>query len=119
MIAGAGVGGACLSVRCGNAGGVAVDGADVDWAVEWSGEGSGTIGRANLDGTGVNQSFITGGKITPTGVAVDGAHVYWANYVGNTIGRADGDGTGVNQSCIAANSPLGVAVDLPTRNLTA
>ena len=37
-----------------------------------------TIGRANLDGTGADQSFITGAS-TPLGVAVDGAHVYWAN----------------------------------------
>ena len=37
-----------------------------------------TIGRANLDGTGVNQSFITGAS-SPHGVAVDGGHVYWAN----------------------------------------
>jgi len=44
---------------------------------------SGTIGRANLDGTGVNQSFITtaGGLV---GVAVDGAHIYWTNYGNDT-----------------------------------
>ena len=39
---------------------------------------TGTIGRANLDGTGVNQGFIGAGT-DPCGVAVDGAHVYWAN----------------------------------------
>ena len=37
-----------------------------------------TIGRANLDGTSVNQSFITGADC-PAGVAVDADHVYWAN----------------------------------------
>jgi hypothetical protein len=45
---------------------VAVDGAHLYWA----NAGDGTIGRANLDGTGVNQSFI-GGATGPCGVAVD------------------------------------------------
>jgi carbamate kinase len=42
----------------------------------WANSGRpGSIGRANLDGTGVNQTFITGAA-QPDGVAVDGAHVY-------------------------------------------
>ena len=53
--------------------GVAVDAAHVYWA----NLSTDAIGRANLDGTGVNQSFITGAN--PVGVAVDAAHVYWAN----------------------------------------
>lgn len=70
-----------------------------------------TIGRANLDGTGVNQSFITGAD-TPGHIAVDRNYIYWSNFNGNTIGRATLDGTGVNQSFIAtAVSPSGVAVD--------
>jgi virginiamycin B lyase len=44
----------------------------------WTSAATATVGRANLDGTGVDQSFITGAR-TPFGVAVDGAHVYWAN----------------------------------------
>ena len=47
---------------------VAVDGTHVYWADRYSR----TIGRANLNGTGVNHSFITGAN-RPTGVAV--AHV--------------------------------------------
>jgi hypothetical protein len=40
--------------------------------VYWANYGTGTtIGRANLDGTGANQSFITAANV-PTGVAVDG-----------------------------------------------
>ena len=74
-----------------------------------------TIGRANLDGTGVNQSFV-GGATDPCGVAVDAAHLYWANRTpsatrGTAIGRANLDGTGVNHSFIPANGPCGVAVD--------
>src|SRR5438876_1031872 len=50
-----------------------------------------SIGRANLDGTGIDQSFITGASGKSTyGVAVDGAHIYWTNS-GNSgsIGRAN------------------------------
>jgi virginiamycin B lyase len=84
--------------------GVAVDNAHVYWT-----NPSQTIGRANLEGTGVNQSFIAG-TTGLTGVAVDDAHVYWASDAG--IGRANLDGTGVNQSFIAsAGDPIGVAVD--------
>jgi streptogramin lyase len=73
----------------------------------------GTIGRANLDGTGADQSFITSGfGSTPIGVAVDGSHVYWTNFAQNTIGRANLDGTGADQSFITGGSaPNGVAVD--------
>jgi hypothetical protein len=38
--------------------------------VYWANNGAGTIGRANLDGTGVNLRFIRG-VTYPFGVAVD------------------------------------------------
>ncbi len=60
---------------------------------------SGTIGRANLDGTGVQEAFISG-LTGPTGIAVDGTHIYWVNGATPTIGRANLDGTGVNQDFI-------------------
>jgi hypothetical protein len=79
--------------------------------IYWANETANTIGEANLDGTGVNQSFITGANL-PFGVAVDGQHIYWANDGSNTIGEANLDGTGVSQSLITgANAPVGVAVD--------
>jgi sugar lactone lactonase YvrE len=60
--------------------------------VYWANAGNGTIGRANLDGTGANQSLI-GGVGTPCGVAVDAAHIYWANDSGSgAIGRSNLDG---------------------------
>jgi virginiamycin B lyase len=69
------------------------------------------VGRANLDGTGANQSFIPV-PAAASGVAVDGSHVYWANPAAGTIGRANLDGTGVNESFIAgASKPQYVAVD--------
>jgi virginiamycin B lyase len=89
--------------------GVAADAAHV----YWTNSDSGTIGRANLDGTGVDQSFITGLN-APCGVAVDGAHVYWTNVLdnGGGIGRATLDGTGVDESFVAGlAAPLAVAVD--------
>ena len=70
---------------------MAVDGTHVYWA----NNASGTIGRANLDGSNPNQSFITGAN-APIGVAVDGAHVYWTNFpqsAGTGIGRANLDGS--------------------------
>jgi hypothetical protein len=93
-------------------------GAFVYWANNSvSGSPANSIGRANLDGTGANQSFITGAS-NPAGVAVDGAHVYWANFgsgAGNTIGRANLDGTGANQSFITTaagiTNPCMVAVN--------
>jgi virginiamycin B lyase len=81
--------------------------------VYWTNLDADTIGRANLDGTGVNQSFITGAS-DPAGVAVDATHVYWSNAGTDTgtIGRANLDGTGANQSFITgASGPAGVAVD--------
>jgi virginiamycin B lyase len=75
--------------------------------------GSGTtVGRANLDGTGVAPSFISGAR-GPVGVAVDGTHIYWANTFGSgTLGRSSLDGSGANQSfVVGAQTPCGVAVD--------
>src|SRR4249920_4219609 len=50
------------------------------------------IGRANLNGTGANQNFITGIGF-PIGVAVDPGHVYWADLHTDAIGRANLDGS--------------------------
>jgi len=76
----------------------------------------GIIGRANLDGSGVNQSFITEGQIS-LGVVVDGTHIYWANDASTvsgtiSIARANLDGSGANESFITfVDEPVGVAVD--------
>jgi len=68
---------------------------------------SGSIGRANLDGTGVDDAFIPfPSGFAPFAVEVDAAHIYWFNarttnpYERETIGRADLDGTGVDPSFI-------------------
>jgi virginiamycin B lyase len=77
--------------------------------VYWSNFGTNTIGRANLDGTGVDQSFVPRAD-EPCGVAVDASHVYWADT--DAVGRANLDGSGADQSFITGtNFPCGVAVD--------
>jgi len=74
-------------------------------------QGSDSIARANLDGTGVDQTFIPG-LSGADGVAVDTAHVYWGNSLINDIGRANLDGTGINESFIIGTTvTAGVAVD--------
>jgi len=79
--------------------------------IYWTNVGTNTIGRANLNGQNVNQSFINNAQ-APFGMAVDSSHIYWANHVGNTIGRAGLDGQNVNQSFITgAFRPYWVAVD--------
>jgi hypothetical protein len=78
--------------------------------VYWTNQGTNTIGRADLGGQNVNQSFISGAS-GPLGMAVDSGHVYWTNTSTNTIGRADLDGQNANQSfIIGASLPAGVAV---------
>jgi hypothetical protein len=76
-------------------------------------DGVSAIGRADLDGTDVDQSFITGAT-EPWGVAVDSNYVYWVNTGTGAIGRANLNGTDPDQSFIAgdpANVPEGIAVD--------
>jgi len=78
-------------------------------AVYWSNTKSDTVGRAGLDGSNVNQSFV-GGASEMQYVAVDAQHVYWGNASGG-IGRANLDGSGVDQNFIPDVHPDGLAVD--------
>jgi virginiamycin B lyase len=89
--------------------------------VYWTNLSGNTIGRAGLDGTGVDSAFISFPPpyvpVYPLGLAVDGQHIYWTNYgngavPGTSIGRANLNGTGVDLTFITgANAPGGVAVD--------
>jgi hypothetical protein len=91
---------------------VAVDGAHVYWTAFLSQDpgGPGVVGRANLDGTNVQESFISGIGNTGCGLAVDGGHIYWASADGSGIGRANLDGTGVNRNLVRG-AGCGVVVD--------
>ncbi len=103
--------------------GVAVDAGHVYWTndIDYdhiSGEiyGPGTIGRANLDGTHVDQSFIaTPLYDSPSGLAVDAGHVYWDTYYATTIGRANLDGTDPDDNFLTGLFPFALAVDVNQR----
>ena len=89
-------------------------------SIYWTNQFS--IGQANIDGSGVDQSFIpqgsSQGSSGPLAVTADAQHVYWSNIVG-TIARANVNGGAVNGSFITLpgagfpndNSALGIAVD--------
>jgi hypothetical protein len=67
------------------------------------------ISRANSDGTGSEQSFIT---TRANWTAVDSGHIYWTDTEAGTIGRANIDGTNPEPSFISGlENPEGIAVD--------
>lgn len=77
----------------------------------------GHIGRANLDGSGVDRNFI-GRTGRACGIAVDAQHIYWGGTGGGlAIGRANIDGSRPQSDFIAFESqsfattwPCGLAV---------
>ena len=76
-----------------------------------------TIGRANLDGTRVDQNLFTASL--PLGLGVDASHVYWVTFDPSTmalyrdaVGRANLDGTTVDENFIGGlNTAVDVAAD--------
>src|SRR5262245_18362816 len=94
------------------------------WANDTLGDGrpaATTIGRARLDGTGVEQSFVSGTGRRPCGVALAHEHIYWGEALGGkvgspdnggAIGRANRDGSGVDAKFIPtpAHHGCGVAI---------
>ncbi len=80
---------------------LAADASHLYWTVIGSQFNPNTIARADLpNGSNVNPSFIGLGSGTPEGVAVDSAHVYWTDLLGQQIGRANIDGTGPEKAFI-------------------
>jgi hypothetical protein len=74
------------------------------------------IGRANLNGTGIDPNFIA--VNFPDQVAVNATHIYWLDppHHGGAVGRAKLDGTGVDQGFLGPVNAVttentGVAVD--------
>jgi hypothetical protein len=83
--------------------------------VYWASGGQTTIGRAKLNGTGVNNAFVSG-LSQVGGVAVDSKYIYWTQGQGatSTIGRANLDGTGVNPNFIPHASGVQDFDNLPS-----
>ena len=69
--------------------------------VYWANDTESTIGRAKINGTGVNNAFISGLSDVHS-VAVDSKYIYWTQGAGATssIGRANLDGSGANPNFI-------------------
>ncbi len=90
----------------------AIGPASVGAYLYWANDGTDSIGRANLNGSGASQSFMIG-LDSPLDVAVDATHIYWANNATGKIGRAKLDGTGKNRSFITTGSSVvrGLTVD--------
>ena len=85
--------------------------------IYWAGGFVSAIGRANLDGSGVNQNFI---PVRAISIAVDDHHIYWAGTLTDVstggptpyIGRANLDGSGFDTQFIdVQGGALSVAVD--------
>lgn len=77
------------------------------------------VARVNLNGTGLNTSFITPGTARLTGVAVDNVNnkIYWSDYGSGLgtgrIGVANLDGTNVNPNFITGLSgTVGLSLDI-------
>lgn len=95
------------------AAGIAVD----DTHIYWANPTRGSIGRAGLDGSGVEEDFVAGvGQ--PRWVAVDDEYVYWTNAGAaegpgeGTIGRARLDGGAPEPDFISgASKPQGIAIN--------
>lgn len=80
---------------------------------------TGTIARANLNGSGVDENFITHAE-DPNELVLDGSHIYWSTSLdgfgdlgpGHTIGRANMDASNVEPAYITTGTPTeGIAVD--------
>ena len=93
----------------GNAGAVPFAVAVNSAHVYWANNGDDSIGRANLDGSGVDNHFITG-VTQPTGVAVTSQYIFWSS-LNDAVGRADLDGSNKKTGLISSTTPCGVAVD--------
>jgi hypothetical protein len=86
--------------------GLAVDASYIYWAEVG---GPGNIGRANLNGSSPNASFMA--VSNPSGVAVYGGHLYWTDQALGRVGRANVDGSSPNPGFISGGAQtVGVAV---------
>ena len=109
-----------IAANLGTVGGLAVGGGKVYWT-EQTGESSGTINSANLDGTGVTELVST--LSVSMGIAVDtaGSKVYWMSSSGK-VKRANLDGSRSEKVVEGLGSPseivLSNSITAPTATTT-
>lgn len=78
--------------------GVAADSGHVYWG---AGEGTqGYVGRADLFGGAIEQTFIATTNNLNCGAAVNSSSIFFNNHAIGAIGRANLDGTGVDQTFV-------------------
>jgi hypothetical protein len=91
---------------------IAVDGS----YIYWSNYATNSIGRANLNGTGSDPSWIPNVSPPASGLAVDGSYIYWTDGR-RYVGRATIGGDDINEQFIdvgAGSDPEGLAVEAGT-----
>ena len=71
------------------------------------GPGIETVARANIDGTGIDKSFITKGPSHPDAIAVNAHFIYWVQAETGAIARADLNGTHVSESFVRISGTTG------------
>jgi hypothetical protein len=76
----------------------------------WSQPDTLALGRANNDGSGVDNAFVGGLSSTPTQLASDANYLY-SGSVNGDVARANLDGTNVDTSFITGFQPIGIAID--------
>jgi len=88
---------------------IAIDSSHIYWADSYKHK----IGRARLDGSNVEDDFISlAAGTSPCGLAVDSEYLYWANFGTAMIGRARLDSSAVDESFISTVPyPCAVAVN--------
>lgn len=77
--------------------------------IYWADYGGNKIGRADLDGTSANASFMAAEDL-PADVAVNDTHVFYSTSQGGRIIRASLDGTGANTLLFTAAPTRGLAL---------
>src|SRR4051812_1360083 len=86
----------------------------------WADNGTRTIRRANLDGSGA-ENLITTGLLGPSDIELDLAHghLYWADRDRNEIARSNLDGSGVTvvRSGAGVSQPYFLTLDVEGGNL--
>jgi virginiamycin B lyase len=80
--------------------------------IYWANDATSSIGRANLNGSDPDPTWIPNLTRSAAGIAIDGSYIYWTDGV-QYIGRATIGGTGVDQTFInvgTGTTPFGIAV---------